>query len=121
MIRGEVVSTISATAAQVPLLAASAREQTHRDVPAAAVAADRNAVSLAEKQYAKGLTDFINMLQVRQALFNTENALVHSTAAVSTNFVTLCKVLGGGRSVIQIKRPERLRPPRTVPGAGEGC
>jgi outer membrane protein TolC len=60
------------------------------------VAANRRAVDLAEKLYTEGLTDFINVLQAQQALFSTEDALVQSTAAVSTNLVALYKALGGG-------------------------
>jgi len=77
-------------------LTASSREQEHRQALAAAVAANRRAVDLAEKLYTEGLTDFINVLQAQQALFSTEDALVQSTAAVSTDLVALYKALGGG-------------------------
>jgi multidrug efflux system outer membrane protein len=77
-------------------LVASDKEQAHREALAAAVAANRKAVSLAEKLYIEGLTDFINVLQSQLALFLTENALVQSTATVSTNLVALYKALGGG-------------------------
>jgi multidrug efflux system outer membrane protein len=77
-------------------LVASAKEQTHREAVAAAVAANRKAVSLAEKLYIEGMTDFINVLQAQQALYGTEDALVQSTAAVSTDLVALYKALGGG-------------------------
>jgi NodT family efflux transporter outer membrane factor (OMF) lipoprotein len=77
-------------------LVASAKEQAHRDALVTAVAANRKAVSLAEKLYTEGLTDFINVLQSQQALYSTEDALVQSTATVSTNLVALYKALGGG-------------------------
>jgi len=77
-------------------LTASSREQEHRQALAAAVAANRRAVDLAEKLYTEGLTDFINVLQAQQALFSTEDALVQSTTAVSTDLVALYKALGGG-------------------------
>lgn len=77
-------------------LVASEKEQAHRESLITAVAANRRAVSLAEKLYVEGLTDFINVLQAEQALYSTENALVQSTAAVSTNLVALYKALGGG-------------------------
>ena len=80
-------------------LTASSREQEHRQALAAAVAANRRAVDLAEKLYTEGLTDFINVLQAQQALFSTEDALVQSTAAVSTDLVALYKALGGGWDV----------------------
>lgn len=77
-------------------LVASAKEQLHREALTTAVAANRKAVYLAEKLYVEGLTDFINVLQAQQALYNTENALVQSTTTVSTNLVALYKALGGG-------------------------
>lgn len=77
-------------------LVASSKEQAHREALVAAVAANRKAASLAEQLYTEGLTDFINVLQARLSLFNTENALVQSTAALSTNLVALYKALGGG-------------------------
>jgi outer membrane protein, multidrug efflux system len=77
-------------------LTTSSREYAHRHALATAVAANRRAVGLAEKLYTEGLTDFINVLQAQQALFSTEDALVQSTTAVSTNLVALYKALGGG-------------------------
>jgi hypothetical protein len=79
-------------------LIASVKEQSHREALLAAVAANRKAISLAEKQYTEGLTNFINVLQAQEALYSMENALVQSTAAVSTNLVALYKALGGGNS-----------------------
>jgi outer membrane protein TolC len=77
-------------------LVASVKEKAHRQALVEAVAANRRAVSLAEKLYTEGLTDFINVLQAEQARYSTENALVQSTASVSTNLVALYKALGGG-------------------------
>ena len=77
----------------------STKEQSHRDALVAAVAANRKAVSLSEKLYTEGLTDFINVLQAQQALYSTENSLVQSNATVSTNLVALYKALGGGWGV----------------------
>jgi outer membrane protein, multidrug efflux system len=77
-------------------LIASDKEQKRREALLTAVAANRKAVSLAEKLYTDGLTEFINVIQAEQSLYNTENTLVQSTAAVSTNLVALYKALGGG-------------------------
>ena len=85
-------------------LVASSKEQAHRQTLAAAVAANRRAVDLAEKLYTEGLTDFINVLQAQQALFSTEDALVQSTTAVSTNLVALYKALGGGWDAASIEK-----------------
>jgi multidrug efflux system outer membrane protein len=77
-------------------LIASTKEQTHRDALISAVAANRKAVSLAETLYTEGQTDFINVLQAQQSLYSTQDALVQSNAAVSTDLVALYKALGGG-------------------------
>jgi outer membrane protein, multidrug efflux system len=77
-------------------LVASTKEQTHRDVLISAVDANRRAVSLAETLYTEGQTDFINVLQAQQSLYNTQDALVQSNAAVSADLVALYKALGGG-------------------------
>ncbi|MGA8179958.1 MAG: efflux transporter outer membrane subunit [Desulfobacterales bacterium] len=77
-------------------LVASTKEQAHREALAAAVTANRKAVALAETLYTEGQTDFLNVLQAQGALYATEDALVQSTSAVSTNLVALYKALGGG-------------------------
>jgi outer membrane protein, multidrug efflux system len=77
-------------------LVASSKEHAHHQALVAAVAASHRAVDLADKLYTEGLTDFINVLQAQQSLFSTEDALVQSTAAVSTDLVALYKALGGG-------------------------
>jgi multidrug efflux system outer membrane protein len=77
-------------------LIASAKEQAHREALAAAVAANRKAVALAETLYTEGQTDFLNVLQAQGALYATEDALVQSTSTVSTNLVAIYKALGGG-------------------------
>jgi outer membrane protein, multidrug efflux system len=77
-------------------LIASTKEQAHREALAAAVTANRKAVALAETLYTEGQTDFLNVLQAQGALYATEDALVQSTGAVSTNLVALYKALGGG-------------------------
>jgi NodT family efflux transporter outer membrane factor (OMF) lipoprotein len=89
-------------------LVASTTEQAHRQSLVTAVAANRKAVGLAEQLYTEGLTDFINVLQAQQALYSTENALVQSTAAVSTDLVALYKALGGGWTVESADPPGRI-------------
>jgi len=96
-------------------LVASVKEQAHRDALAAAVAANRKAVSLAEKLYVEGMTDFINVLQAQQSLYSTENALAQSTAAVSLNLVAVYKALGGGWSEESLEPP----PSRSKSAAAE--
>ena len=102
-------------------LIASAKEQAHREALAAAVAANRKAVALAETLYTEGQTDFLNVLQAQRALYTTEDALVQSTRTVSTNLVALYKALGGGwpegSSALFLKRRERLKRLKTLPAS----
>jgi NodT family efflux transporter outer membrane factor (OMF) lipoprotein len=72
------------------------REQSRRLELAEAVAANRRAVDLANQLYDRGLVDFLNVLNAQQALFLSEDQLVQSDAAVSSNLVALYKALGGG-------------------------
>jgi len=77
-------------------LIASIKEQERRRSLADAVAANRKAVSLAKTLYTEGQTDFLNVLDAQRSLFVTEETLVLSTSAISTDLVALYKALGGG-------------------------
>jgi outer membrane protein, multidrug efflux system len=77
-------------------LVAYAKEQQHRKSLAVAVANNRRAVQLSMKLYVAGKTDFLNVLTAQLNLYNTENSLVQSTAAVDTDLIALYKALGGG-------------------------
>ncbi len=77
-------------------LIASCKEQQHRDELIKAVTANRKAVQLATQLYTQGQIEFLNVLATQTALYATEDALVQSNRAVSTNLVALYKALGGG-------------------------
>jgi multidrug efflux system outer membrane protein len=77
-------------------LIASAKEQERRLSLISAVAANRKAVSLARTLYTEGQTDFLSVLDAQRSLFLTEETLVLSTSAVSTDLVALYKAIGGG-------------------------
>jgi len=77
-------------------LIAAAKEQERCRSLADAVAANRKAVSLSKTLYTEGQTDFLNVLEAQRSLFVTEEALVLSTSAVSTDLVALYKAIGGG-------------------------
>lgn len=77
-------------------LIAAAKEQERRRSLADAVAANRKAVSLAKTLYTQGQTDFLNVLDAQRSLFVTEETLVLSTSAMSTDLVALYKAIGGG-------------------------
>ena len=61
-----------------------------------AVTAQADAVSLAEEQYRRGLTDFISVLDARRELFTRRDALVLARADAATAGIALFKALGGG-------------------------
>jgi len=77
-------------------LIAYAKEQVHRKALSDAVAANRRAVDISLRLYAVGSTDFLNVLNAQRSLFGSEDALVQSDRAVSTDLVSLYKALGGG-------------------------
>jgi NodT family efflux transporter outer membrane factor (OMF) lipoprotein len=79
-------------------LIASAKEEERRRSLADAVAANRKAVRLAKTLYTEGQTDFLNVLDAQRSLFLTEETLVLSTSAMSTDLVALYKAVGGGWS-----------------------
>jgi NodT family efflux transporter outer membrane factor (OMF) lipoprotein len=79
-------------------LIAAAKEQERRRSLADAVAANRKAVSLSKTLYTEGQTDFLNVLEAQRSLFLTEETLVLSTSAMSTDLVALYKAIGGGWS-----------------------
>jgi NodT family efflux transporter outer membrane factor (OMF) lipoprotein len=80
-------------------LVAFEREQARREALSGAVEADRRAARLARNLYEQGLSDFLSVLQAERDLFASEDALVLSELAVSTNLVRLYKSLGGGWEV----------------------
>ena len=77
-------------------LIASANEQEHRRALTEAVVANRKAVSLATQLYVEGQTDFLNVLNAQRSLYASEDSLIQSNGAVSTNLIALYKALGGG-------------------------
>lgn len=77
-------------------LVAYAKEQQKHQSLQQAVNANQQAVQLANERYDKGLTGFINVLESQQALYQTQSALVSSSAKTSADLVLLYKVLGGG-------------------------
>jgi outer membrane protein, multidrug efflux system len=62
------------------------------------VAQNRIALDLARQRYQSGLYDFTNVLEVQRTLQQSEQSLLESTTAVSSDLVTLYRALGGGWS-----------------------
>jgi NodT family efflux transporter outer membrane factor (OMF) lipoprotein len=72
------------------------REREQRVQLEKAIASNRRSVELSKELYIAGLSDFLSVLEAQNALYNSENQLAQSDAAVSINLVALYKALGGG-------------------------
>lgn len=77
-------------------LAAYAKEQVRRRSLEVAVKSSQESLSLANRLYVNGLTDFINVLDAERSLYEAEDALANSDMMVSADVVALYKSLGGG-------------------------
>ncbi len=77
-------------------LVSYAKEQVRRRSLEQAASSSRNSLALAQKLYANGLTDFLNVLEAELSLYQTQDQLVQSERTVSVNLIALYKSLGGG-------------------------
>ena len=73
-----------------------AKEQTRRQSLTEAVASSQKSLDLAQRLYANGLTDFVNVLDAERSLYEAQDELVQSDRNVSVDVVALYKALGGG-------------------------
>jgi multidrug efflux system outer membrane protein len=77
-------------------LVAYANEQVRRQSLLEATQAAERTVNLARTRYASGLIDFQVVLDAERSLLSLQSQLAQSDGAVTSNLVTLYKVLGGG-------------------------
>ncbi len=77
-------------------LTAYAQEQTRRQSLAHAAQANEQVVALALDLYRHGLSDFLRVLESQRSLYQSQDALVESERAVSSDLIALYKALGGG-------------------------
>jgi NodT family efflux transporter outer membrane factor (OMF) lipoprotein len=77
-------------------LVSYAKEQVRRRSLADAVKSSEVSRSVADKLYANGLANFINVLDAERSVYQAEDQLVQSDRAVSANLISLYKALGGG-------------------------
>ena len=75
---------------------AYAQEQNRRQFLAEAVAEDRRSLAMADGLYAGGQVNYLDVLDSRRSLFQSEDQLAVSEQAVSIDLVALYKALGGG-------------------------
>ena len=80
-------------------LVAYVREQQHRQALVEAVAANREAVSLATELFTEGQTDFLSVLIPQRSLLAAQDGLVQSDRTVAADLVAVYKALGGGWDV----------------------
>lgn len=77
-------------------LVAFSREQQTRQSLKTAVIAGQRALSISKTQYVLGFVDFLNVLQIELALYQSQDQLVQSEQRLSLDMVALFKALGGG-------------------------
>jgi NodT family efflux transporter outer membrane factor (OMF) lipoprotein len=77
-------------------LTAYAKEQTRRQSLAHEAQANERAVALATDLYRHGLADFLSVLESQRSLYQSQDALIESERAVSSDLIALYKALGGG-------------------------
>jgi NodT family efflux transporter outer membrane factor (OMF) lipoprotein len=77
-------------------LVAYGHEKDRRQKLIAAVSASREATTLANELYTRGLSDFLSVLDAQRQQLAAEDELAQSDTVVVTNLVALYKALGGG-------------------------
>ncbi|MGE4559443.1 MAG: efflux transporter outer membrane subunit [Desulfobulbus sp.] len=73
-----------------------ASAQTKRQTLTRSVRAYREALTIAEEQYRRGLTNFLDVLDAQRSLYTAQTNLSATNAEVLTSFISLNKALGGG-------------------------
>ncbi len=77
-------------------LVAFAHERTTGQILAEAVVSGEKAVRIANGLYEAGLTDFLDVLQSEQALYQSQDQLAQSDQRLTLAMVAIFKALGGG-------------------------
>jgi outer membrane protein, multidrug efflux system len=61
-----------------------------------AVKSSQESLETANQLYSNGMASFINVLDAERSLYQSQDTLVQSKRAVSTDLIALYKSLGGG-------------------------
>jgi len=77
-------------------LVAYSHDQARRDSLGTLVAENQRAVQIAQAEYSNGIIDLLDVLEVQENLYASQDALAQATQTVSTDLVALYKALGGG-------------------------
>jgi NodT family efflux transporter outer membrane factor (OMF) lipoprotein len=75
---------------------AYAREQNRHAALAVEVAQNQRSLGMAEAMYSKGRVNFLDILDARRSLYQSDDELAVSDQAIAVDLVTLYKALGGG-------------------------
>jgi outer membrane protein, multidrug efflux system len=81
-------------------LVAYTQAQAARSSLARAVSASQEATDISQDLYEKGLSDFLNVLQSENALYQTQDRLIQNDQLALTSLVALFKALGGGWEIV---------------------
>ncbi len=92
-------------------LVAYSKELSRREALAAAVRASERAYEISSELYAKGLVDFLRVLDSQRTLYLSQDQLASSDQQVSANLVALYKALGGGWEVQQDREAKAPKNP----------
>ncbi|ATN36939.1 RND transporter (plasmid) [Rhizobium sp. ACO-34A] len=67
----------------------------------------RDAATLGKSLYRTGTQSFLDLLEAERSLYSAEDALIESQVAITTDYITLNKALGGGwNGFIDAAQPE---------------
>ena len=77
-------------------LTSYSHDQARRETLNNLVAQNQEAVRIARQEYANGLIDLLDVLEVQRNLYAAQDALAQSDQAVSSDLVAIYKALGGG-------------------------
>ncbi len=75
---------------------AYAREQNRHAALAVEVAQNQRSLAMADALYSKGRVNYLDVLDARRSLYQSDDELAASDQAISVDLVTLYKALGGG-------------------------
>jgi NodT family efflux transporter outer membrane factor (OMF) lipoprotein len=84
-----------------------------------AVDAAQLAVTLATERYDRGLTDFLNVLDAQRQLYDLQDQYALSEDQTVTQFIAVCKALGGGWEGCPLPAPPRAPRPAIVAAAAD--
>jgi multidrug efflux system outer membrane protein len=72
------------------------QQSARRDALGRAVIAASKSVVLAKRLYKAGLTDFLNVLNMEESLFISQDTSARSQGTVAADLIRIYKALGGG-------------------------